>query len=336
MKLLLSLFLLVSISLSDEITLKTGFLIHDAMIIEINYQHVIYSDRDTIEHKIVLRDINSIRHVTERSSETNGVVFLRNGNIVKGKIKDLDYQHVTMIDIYGDTVSYDPSSVLRITGEKFAFSFHGKDDTYFFLTRNNIRFVGGTPSKSLEESRYRFIASLLYSAPTSAFRYSYPDLLNGSARPGYGFSFTIDQKVTHENAFSFSYRFSENSISWPESLGGSFSEWTNHFLSAGLKRYFPIGEMLRLYAEGKVGYVFTKSPENSLISSDQAGSLYWSAGCGIYLSENISFDLFYLSASSDIAITRSFFTYQKSERLTNNQKISVVLVGFSYTFGSYN
>ena len=333
MKYSLLFLLLTSLSISDEITLKSGITIRDVTITEIDNQQVHYLDSGGIVRRVLLRDVNTIYHPTRNAPGTPDRIYLRNGTVMEGTIGDLDAEQVTIFTNSGDTATYTASEVQRIAGNRFAFSFHSSDDKYFFLTRPTVHFIGGKPSRSLEESQYRFIFSLLYSIPTSSYRYVYPDILDGKAQSGYGLSFTLDNRISPENALSFSYRFTENAISSSDSINGSFSEWSSHFLSLGVKRYFTFPEPFRVYAEGKFGYVYCQPPENVQLSSEQSGGFMWSVGGGIYFTDNVSFDIFYLSGAPDFAMTRSFLTTQNVIR---NQRVSVILAGFSYTFGSYN
>ncbi len=336
MRLFFFLFCLVTVSLSDDIFLKTGFTISGVEIIEINNLQIEYIGKDGAEKRILLRDIESILQSSERSSDSMDRVYLRDGSVVEGRIENIEYYSVTIIDKDGKTLLYEPEYVLRVKGNRSALSFRTSDNKYLFLSGAHIRFIGDRPSKSLVESEYRFIVSMLTSFPLPSFRFSYPGLLEGKARTGYGISFTLDYGLSEGNALSFSYRFSENKIQSPDSLGGSFSEWTNHFMTAGVKKYFSLDRTFRWYAEGKIGYVFSSSPEHDRLTSGQTGGVSWNIGGGFYLTDNLSLDLHYVSASPNYKITLSYLDQRANKSIIKEQYISLFLLGLGYTFGSYN
>lgn len=326
----------VSLMLGDEITLRSGSVIRDATVIEINNQHIRYHDAEGKEQRLNLRDIASVLQRPKAVGEGMDRIYLRNGEKVSGTVITLEYDHVTLRTPSGDTAIYEPSSVLKVSGQQSAFSFHSVDDTYFFLTGTNITFVGGRPTRSLTQSQYRFMFSAYASLPSSSFSYQFPGLLDENTRTGYGISFTIDYAIAPENDLSFSYRFTENSISTPDSLPGAFSEWSNHLLLAGIKRTITIAHPVRIYGEVKAGYAVTMPPEHHDLSPEQSSGVAWSIGGGIYLTENISLDAVYISFSPKVRMTYSRPNSFYTKSITQEQNVSAILAGISYTFGSGN
>ncbi|MFZ4619486.1 MAG: hypothetical protein ACOYNS_02930 [Bacteroidota bacterium] len=305
-------------------------------IIEINNQLIRYNDAEGNEQQVNLRDVSSVLHQAETGADRSDHLYLRNGNVLAGTVSSLEYDRVILISSSGDTTTHDPSAVLKVTGKQSAFSFHSMDDKYFFLTGANITFVGGRPTRPLTQSQYRFIFSAYASLPASSFTYQFPGLLNENVRTGYGISFTIDYSLAPGNDLSFSYRFTENSIGTPDSLPGPFSEWSNHLLLAGIKRTITIAHPMRIYGEAKAGYAVAMPPEHHDLSPEQSSGAAWSIGGGIYLTENISVDLVYLSFSPDVRMTYSRPNSLSTRIITQQQDVSAFLAGISYTFGSGN
>ncbi len=331
----LSFVFVVSVS-ADEITLKSGSIVQNVSIIEINNQLIRYNDAEGKEQRVNLRDVSSVLHHADAGTDGADHLYLRNGTVAAGTISALEYDRVIFIAPSGDTTTYDPSAVLKVTGKQSAFSFHSMDDKYFFLTGANITFIGGRLTRPLTQSQYRFIISAYASLPASSFTYRFPGLLIENVRAGYGISFTIDYSLAPGNDISFSYRFIENSIGTPDSLPGPFSEWSNHLLLAGIKRTITIAHPLRIYGEAKAGYAVSMSPEHHDLSPEQSSSTAWSIGGGIYLTENISIDVVYLSFSPDVRMTYNRPNSLYTRVVTQQQHVSTFLAGVSCTFGSGN
>jgi hypothetical protein len=333
MRIFILMFCMISVSLSDEITLKTGFTIRAVDILEIDASAVVYRAEDGTVVKVPLRDVDLI---TQSHDPLPATIILRDGSTVEGTIDTLDHSSVTIRTAAGDTAVIEPSNALRIEGPAPALSFRTSDGRYMFLARSSIRFVGGKPQKPFEESRYRVIFSALSALPASSSQFSFPGILSGTLRSGYGMSFTIDFMLNELNAFSFSYRFTENGLNGPDSLGAPVSDWSNHVLLGGIKRYVPLGDGITLYGEAKMGYLYSTPPEYHSLLSGQAGGSALSVGAGIYFAEQISLDVTYLSSSPIIPTTyssRNSFPSVSSSILAR-QNISLLLVGLSYTIGS--
>jgi hypothetical protein len=324
---------MISVSLSDEIALKTGFTIRAVDILEIDASAVVYRTEDGTIVKTPLRDVDLI---TQSPDPFPAKVILRDGSTVEGTIDTLDHSFVTFHIASGDTVVIEPSIALRIEGPAPALSFRTSDGRYLFLTRSTVRFIGGRPEVPFEQSRYRVTFSALAGLPATSSRFSFPGILDGTLRSGYGISFTIDFMLNELNAFSFSYRFTENGLSGPDSLGSPIAEWSNHVLLAGLKRYLPLGDGLMLYGEAKMGYLYSTPPEYHSLLSGQAGGAALSVGAGIYFAGQISLDVMYLSSSPIIPTTYSSRTTfpSVSTSILSKQKVSLLLIGLSYTIGS--
>ncbi len=321
---------------ADEITFKSGLVVRNATVIEINSRQVRYLDSEGNEQQVNLRDVSSVFHQARTETDGPDHLYLRNGTVIDGTVSALEYDRVIFIAQSGDTAVYDPSAVLKVTGNQSAFSFHSMDDKYFFLTGANITFIGGRPTRPLAQSQYRFMFSVYASLPASSFTYRFPGLFEEHANTGYGISFTIDYSLASGNDLSFSYRFAENSIGSTDSLSGGFSEWSNHLLLAGIKRTITIAHPVRIYGEAKAGIAVSMPPEHHDLSPEQSSGTAWSIGGGIYLTENISIDAVYVSFSPDVRMTYSRPNSSSTKIITQQQDISAILVGISYTFGSGN
>lgn len=330
MRTIILMFCMISVSLSDEVTLKTGFTVHGITILEIDHAVLTYRHQDGSIVRVPLRNVDNI---LQSSDGIPPRVHLRNGTVLEGVIATLDHQAAGIITAGGDTASIDPSDVFRIEGPSPALSFKTSDGRYMFLTRRSVRFIGGRPASQPNDTHYRVLVSASVALPAVRNSFSLPGIIQETPKTGYSMSFSIEYAVNTLHNLSCSYRYIENGLSGPDSVGASVTDWSGHLLTAGLKRFFSTTSLGTFSAEVQLGYLYTMPPEFRHLTSEWTNGSVIGLGAGYYLTDQVSFSLFYFSASPSVTMTYAPIS-RSSSRYTSDQRFSYILTGLSYTLGS--
>lgn len=330
MRTVILLFCMISVSLSDEVTLKTGFTVRGITILEIDHSVLTYRLQDSSIVRIPLRNIDNI---IQSPAGIQPRIHLRNGTLLDGEIMTLDHRTAGVITAQGDTVVIEASEALRIEGPSPALSFRTSDGRYMFLTRRNVRFIGGRPAAQPGDPHYRVLVSASAAIPAASNSFSLPGLIQETPRTGYSVAFSVEYAVNTRHSLSCSYRYIENGLSGPDSVGASVTDWSGHLLMGGLKRYFSATALGTFSAEVQLGYLYSMPPEFRYLTSEPTSGTVFCFGAGYYLTDHVSFCLSYVTASPSVTMTYSPIS-RSSTRHTSDQRFTYFLAGLSYTLGS--